>query len=70
MNSIVQLGCLFSKLPRLFVDFTSAIVDIFYPVEDNQVFKMAILIQQGARRWIDLKSFSLNGKSLLVWLLN
>ncbi len=30
MNNIVQLGCLFSKLPRFFVNFSSAIVDIFY----------------------------------------
>ncbi len=29
MNNIVQLGCLFSKLPRLFVNFSSAIVLIF-----------------------------------------
>ena len=32
MNNIVQLGCLFSKLPRLFVNFLSAIVSIFYCV--------------------------------------
>ncbi len=30
MNNIVQLGCLFSKLPRLFVNFPSGIVVIFY----------------------------------------
>jgi hypothetical protein len=30
MNNIVQLGCLISKLLRLFVDFPSAIVGIFY----------------------------------------
>ncbi len=30
MNNIVQLGCLISKLPRLFVNFLSAIVVIFY----------------------------------------
>ena len=30
MNNIVQLGCLFSKLPRLFVDCSSVIVIIFY----------------------------------------
>jgi hypothetical protein len=29
MNNIVQLGCLFSKLPILFVDFPSMIVIIF-----------------------------------------
>jgi hypothetical protein len=31
-NNIVQLGCLFSKLPKLFVNFLSAIVGIFYRV--------------------------------------
>jgi hypothetical protein len=30
MNNIVQLGCLISKLLRLFVDFPSAIVGILY----------------------------------------
>jgi hypothetical protein len=30
MYNIVQLGCLFSKLPRLFINFSSAIVVIFY----------------------------------------
>ncbi len=30
MNNIVHLGCLFSKLPRIFVNFSSAIVSIFY----------------------------------------
>jgi hypothetical protein len=32
MNNIVQLGCLFLKLARLFVNFPSAIVGIFYHV--------------------------------------
>ncbi len=32
MNNVVQLDCLLSKLPRLFVDFLSAIVIIFYRV--------------------------------------
>jgi hypothetical protein len=32
MNNIVLLGCLFSKLPGLFVDSPSAIVVIFYRV--------------------------------------
>jgi hypothetical protein len=32
MNNIVQLGCLFSKLPRLFVNFLSMLVSIFYRV--------------------------------------
>jgi hypothetical protein len=30
MNNIVQLGCLFSKLPSLFVNFPSAIVGVFH----------------------------------------
>jgi hypothetical protein len=30
MDNIVQLGCLISKLMRLFVNFLSAIVIIFY----------------------------------------
>ncbi len=30
MNNIGQLSCLFSKLPRLFVNFPSLIVVIFY----------------------------------------
>ncbi len=29
-SNIVQLGCLFSKFPRPFVNFLSAIVGIFY----------------------------------------
>jgi hypothetical protein len=32
MNNIVQLGCLFSKCRRLFVDFSFVIVSIFYCV--------------------------------------
>ena len=32
MNENVQLGCLLSKWPKLFVDFSSATVSIFYHV--------------------------------------
>ncbi len=36
-NKNEQLGCLFSKLPRLFVDFLSKIVGIFYRVERTMI---------------------------------
>ncbi len=32
MSDDVQLGCLFSKCPKLFVDYSSAIVIILYCV--------------------------------------
>jgi hypothetical protein len=36
MNNIMQLGCLFSKWLRLFVDFSSAIVGIFFREPNTQ----------------------------------
>jgi hypothetical protein len=38
MNIIVQLDCLFSKLPRFFVDFTSA--SIFYSERKGLMYYM------------------------------
>jgi hypothetical protein len=40
MNNIVLLGCLFSKLPRLFVDFPSAIFVIFYRVVESDLINL------------------------------
>jgi hypothetical protein len=40
MNNIVQLGCLISKMPRLFVNFPSAIICIFYRKGDLGVLML------------------------------
>ncbi len=41
MNNSLQVGCLFSKLPRLFVNFLSAIVSIFYRVCNESNFQFS-----------------------------
>jgi hypothetical protein len=49
MNNIVQLGCLISKLLRLFVNFLSAIVIIFYrvPIMHYAVAPTTLLLKIG-----------------------
>ena len=66
MNKIVQLGCLFSKLLRLFVNFLSAIVEIF-TVEDINGSSFLFPVNAWGMRYTS--NFSLSLKWEVLWCL-
>ncbi len=64
MNNIVQLGCLFSKFPRLFVDFLSTIISIFYRVVKNEKSLVNLILQSQMTR----SALTISFQVINVWL--